>query len=209
MLTGDKLETAISISLSCHLFTHDTKLMIIQENDLADGREAVSEALLIKATEANRINTEEQQQGRRCLQLHAHYRSKLYNICTVEACSITVDLCPVMAVRDLHRHPTCSPSIQYDDRRAHLELCTVFKSLLQASVRNVVSTAEGLVPKLGAHELPCQFDCVQYALRHAPEVQTGSSHLTIVGVQHLPNYICLCHMLHKTGYTCSWHAHSH
>ncbi|DBA97005.1 TPA: hypothetical protein ACH3X1_015288 [Trebouxia sp. C0004] len=29
------------------------------------GREAVSEALLIKATEANRINTKEQQQGRR------------------------------------------------------------------------------------------------------------------------------------------------
>ncbi len=73
MLTGDKLETAISISLSCHLFTHDTKLMIIRENDLADGREAVSEALLIKATEANRINTEEQQQGRRCLLLHAQY----------------------------------------------------------------------------------------------------------------------------------------
>ena len=47
--------------------------MIIRENDLADGREAVSEALLIKATEANRINTGEQQQGRRCLQLHAHY----------------------------------------------------------------------------------------------------------------------------------------
>ncbi|DBB09563.1 hypothetical protein WJX82_007159 [Trebouxia sp. C0006] len=65
VLTGDKLETAISISLSCHLFTHDTKLMIIREHDLADGREAVSEALLIKATEANRINTEEQQQGRR------------------------------------------------------------------------------------------------------------------------------------------------
>lgn len=73
VLTGDKLETAISISLSCHLFTHDTKLMIIRENDLADGREAVSEALLIKATEANRINTEEQQQGRRCLLLQALY----------------------------------------------------------------------------------------------------------------------------------------
>ena len=50
--------------------------MIIRENDLADGREAVSEALLIKATEANSINTEEQQQGRRCLQLHAHYTHK-------------------------------------------------------------------------------------------------------------------------------------
>lgn len=47
--------------------------MIIRENDLADGREAVSEALLIKATEANRINTEEQQQGRRCLLLQALY----------------------------------------------------------------------------------------------------------------------------------------
>ena len=64
-MTGDKLETAISISLSCHLFTHSTKLMIIRENDLADGREAVSEALLIKATEASRINAEEHQQGRR------------------------------------------------------------------------------------------------------------------------------------------------
>ncbi len=70
VLTGDKLETAISISLSCHLFTHDTKQMIIRENDLADGREAVSEALQIKATEANRINIEEQQQGRRGLHLH-------------------------------------------------------------------------------------------------------------------------------------------
>ena len=39
--------------------------MVIRENDLADGRETVSEALLIKATEANRINAEEQQQGRR------------------------------------------------------------------------------------------------------------------------------------------------
>ena len=66
ILTGDKLETAISISLSCRLFTHDTKLMIIRENDLADSREAVSEALLIKATEANRINAEEQQRGARC-----------------------------------------------------------------------------------------------------------------------------------------------
>ena len=65
VLTGDKLETAISISLSCQLFTHSTKLMIIRENDLADGRDSVSEALLIKATEADRINAEEQQQGRR------------------------------------------------------------------------------------------------------------------------------------------------
>ena len=65
MLTGDKLETAISISLSCHLFTHHTKLMIIRENDLADGTQAVSEALVIKATEAERINAEELQQGRR------------------------------------------------------------------------------------------------------------------------------------------------
>ena len=71
MLTGDKLETAISISLSCHLFTHDTKLMIIRENDLADGREAVSEALLIKATEASRINSEEQQHGHRYTVCHA------------------------------------------------------------------------------------------------------------------------------------------
>lgn len=65
VLTGDKLETAISISLSCHLFSHGTKLMIIRENDLADGTQAVSEALLVKATEASRINTEELQQGRR------------------------------------------------------------------------------------------------------------------------------------------------
>ena len=65
MLTGDKLETAISISLSCHLFTHHTKLMIIRENDLADGTHVVSEALAIKATEANRINAEELQQGHR------------------------------------------------------------------------------------------------------------------------------------------------
>ena len=65
VLTGDKLETAISISLSCHLFTHGTKLMIIRENDLADGTQAVSEALLVKATEASRINAEELQQGRR------------------------------------------------------------------------------------------------------------------------------------------------
>ena len=65
MLTGDKLETAISISLSCQLFTRGTKLMIIRENDLADGRQAVSEALLVKATEAAKINAEELQQGRR------------------------------------------------------------------------------------------------------------------------------------------------
>lgn len=65
VLTGDKLETAISISLSCHLFTHGTKLMIIRENDLADGTQAVSETLLVKTTEASRINAEELQQGRR------------------------------------------------------------------------------------------------------------------------------------------------
>ena len=39
--------------------------MIIRENDLADGTQAVSEALLVKATEASRINAEEVQQGRR------------------------------------------------------------------------------------------------------------------------------------------------
>lgn len=65
VLTGDKLETAISISLSCHLFTHHTKLMIIRENDLADGGQAPSETLAIKATEANRLSAEELQQGRR------------------------------------------------------------------------------------------------------------------------------------------------
>ena len=59
---------------------------------------------------------------------------------------------------------------------------------MQASVRNVVSTAERSVPK---QDLRCQVDCVQYALRHALELQNGSSHLTFVGVQHLPDYICL------------------
>ena len=39
--------------------------MIIRENDLADGTQAVSEALVIKATEAENINAEELQQGRR------------------------------------------------------------------------------------------------------------------------------------------------
>ena len=39
--------------------------MIIRENDLADGQQAVSEALLVKNTEASRINAEELQQGRR------------------------------------------------------------------------------------------------------------------------------------------------
>jgi len=87
-----------------------------------------------------------------------------------------------------------------------LDLHTVSKSLfcehnMQASVRNVVSTAEESVPKLGAQHLPCQVDL--YALRHAPELQIGSSHLTCVGVQHL--HVYLCHTLHKTGYTCSCH----
>ena len=38
MLTGNKLETTISISLSRLLVTHSSKLMHIQENDLADDR---------------------------------------------------------------------------------------------------------------------------------------------------------------------------
>jgi len=58
MLTGNKLETTISISLSRLLVTHSSKLMHIQENDLADGREATLEALLIMTTEASTINTQ-------------------------------------------------------------------------------------------------------------------------------------------------------
>ena len=60
---------------------------------------------------------------------------------------------------------------------------------MQASIRKVVSTAEGSVPKLGAHNLPCQSDCGQYALRRAPEIQSRASHVTIV---ECSNCLCSC-----------------
>ena len=66
MLTGDKLETAISISLSCHLFHNSMKLMMLREHDLNDGKDgAVSEALLIKALEARKVAQEGAQAGLR------------------------------------------------------------------------------------------------------------------------------------------------
>eukprot|EP00891_Asterochloris_glomerata_P006425 jgi/Astpho2/6425/e_gw1.00093.28.1_t len=66
VLTGDKLETAISISLSCRLFHNSMKLMMLREHDLNDGKDgAVSEALLIKALEARKVAREGANAGSR------------------------------------------------------------------------------------------------------------------------------------------------
>ena len=66
VLTGDKLETAIRISLSCRRFRNSRKLMMLREHDLNDGKDgAVSEALLIKALEARKVAREGANAGSR------------------------------------------------------------------------------------------------------------------------------------------------
>ncbi|KAK9820083.1 hypothetical protein WJX72_005942 [[Myrmecia] bisecta] len=66
VLTGDKLETAISIALSCRLFTQSMKLLMLRERDLNDGKgDAPSEILLVKTVEVRRLVAESLANGRR------------------------------------------------------------------------------------------------------------------------------------------------
>ncbi len=56
VLTGDKIETAISIALSCQLFSPTTKLLMLRERDLGStDSQQTSEVLQLKAVEVKRL----------------------------------------------------------------------------------------------------------------------------------------------------------
>ncbi|KAK9838944.1 hypothetical protein WJX74_006434 [Apatococcus lobatus] len=56
VLTGDKIETAISISLACQLFSSTTKLLMLREHDLGSAdSQLTSEVLKLKAAEVQRL----------------------------------------------------------------------------------------------------------------------------------------------------------
>ena len=56
VLTGDKIETAISIALACQLFSPTTKLLMLRERDLGcSDSQLTSEVLKLKVTEVQQL----------------------------------------------------------------------------------------------------------------------------------------------------------